>query len=270
MTFLRRHGQPDAVLLRAEDVRKTYGRYEALGGVSFEVLRGESVGLVGESGAGKSTIANIIIGLIRASSGSVSFAGEDWSVPARHARARRRRASSAQMVFQSPSESFSRTKAVLTTVADSVRLYHPELDRLSAGKRAAELFESVGLPADVYGPMLPARLSGGQLQRVAIARALAANPQLLVLDEPVAALDVSVQAQIIQLLNTLRQRQGTSYLLIAHDIAVVRELADRVIVLNGGRVVEEGETDSVILNPQHAYTKLLIESIPSPAWRARA
>ncbi|HTW99812.1 MAG TPA: ABC transporter ATP-binding protein, partial [Acidimicrobiales bacterium] len=231
----------------------------AVHGVSFEIVEGEALGLVGETGSGKTTIARCILGLAEATSGSIVLGGLE--VTKRHKLSRDERRSVVRLVqgvFQDPYSSLNPMRTVGATLAEAAavrgegRLPQGEVDRL---------LELVGLPA-TYATRRPAALSGGERQRVAIARALAVRPKLLVCDEPVAALDVSVQAQILELLRSLREREGTSMLFITHDLAVVRQMTDRIVVLLDGDVVERGHTQEVLDAPSHAYTTRLVGSIP--------
>jgi peptide/nickel transport system ATP-binding protein len=251
--------RPDAVL-RVVGLRKVFPNRggkptEALRGVSLDIGRGESVGLVGESGSGKTTLARCVVGLEVPTGGSVHVDGVepgDRSSLHRHV----------QMVFQDPYSSLDPRQPVGSAVAEVLKVNGCERQRV--GPRVAELFAEVGLPVS-YERRLPSTLSGGERQRVAIARALAVNPSLIVCDEPVSALDVSVQAQVLNLFTRLRQRLGLSYLFITHDLAVVRQVVDRVYVCLRGEIVEHGPVGTVLDDPQHEYTKRLIESIPGQA-----
>ncbi|HEX6884309.1 MAG TPA: ATP-binding cassette domain-containing protein [Planctomycetota bacterium] len=230
----------------------------ALDGVSFALARGEALGLVGESGSGKSTLARCLVGLEAASSGSIRLGDEELVGRPAHAwRALRRRI---QLVFQDPSASLDPRQTALASVAEPLvihRLGRPRERRL----RALELLESVGLAASQAGHY-PHELSGGQRQRVGIARALALAPELLVCDEPVSALDVSVRAQILNLLHELQERLGLALLFIAHDLAVVRALCPHVAVLHQGRIVELASREELFARPQHEYTRSLLASAP--------
>src|SRR5580704_15701 len=223
----------DAPVLQAAGLRKEFGKLVAVDDVSFDLPAGESLAIVGESGSGKTTIARMIVGLERPTSGSITACGHDRSRPARSARDRRRRGGEVQIVFQDPYTSLDPRQSTADAIDEVLRLHHgwPAARR---AERVAELISLVGLD-ERQGSSLPRALSGGQRQRVAIARALAASPRVLVLDESVAALDVSIQAQVLNLLADIRDSTGVSYILISHDLAVVRQLAEHAIVLWRGR-----------------------------------
>ncbi len=222
---------------------------------------------MGESGSGKTTIARMIVGLERPTAGTITACGRDRSSPARSARVRRRRGSEVQIVFQDPYTSLDPRQTAEATIDEVLRLHHG-WPRERRRARMDELADLVGLD-ERQARALPRALSGGQRQRVAIARALAAEPRLLILDESVAALDVSIQAQVLNLLADIRDSTGVSYVLISHDLAVVRQLTDDAIVLHRGVVVEHGPTAQVLDSPQHAYTKRLRASVPRPGWKPR-
>ena len=239
--------------------------FVAVDDVSFSVPAGGSLAIVGESGSGKTTVAKMLVGLERPSAGSIEIAGRDRSVPARRTRERRRRGRVVQIVFQDPYTSLDRRQSARSALTEVLRLHFPGLARSEAEARVAELAGLVGLDAR-QTDALPSALSGGQRQRVAIARALAAQPQVLILDESVAALDVSIQAQVLNLLADIREATGVTYVLISHDLAVVRQVTDDAIVMRRGRVVEAGPTARVLDDPQDAYTRLLRDSVPRPGW----
>jgi ABC-type glutathione transport system ATPase component len=249
-------------VLEVTGLRRTFGSVAAVDDVSFTLERGGSLGIVGESGSGKTTTARIVAGLDRADGGSVRVHGRDRAAKARGRAARLARAREVQMVFQDPYHSLDPRITVAGVLRETLRLHFPEVDLRS---RCAELLEQVGLgPREAAA--LPRALSGGQRQRVAIARALAVEPDVLVLDEAVAALDVSVQAQILDLLARIREATGVAFLFITHDLGVVRCVAEDVVVMRRGRVVEAGSTEGVLTDPQHAYTRLLLDSVPRPGW----
>jgi len=257
----------EPAVLEVSGLRKEFGALVAVGDVSFAVPPARSLAIVGESGSGKTTIARMIVGLERPTAGLITACGTDRSRPARAARDRRRRGREVQIVFQDPYTSLDPRQSARAAIDEVLRLHHgwPAARRRA---RAAELAGLVGLD-DRQARALPGALSGGQRQRVAIARALAAEPRVLILDESVAALDVSIQAQVLNLLADIRDSTGVSYLLISHDLAVVRQLADDVIVLHRGVVVERGPTARVLDDPRHEYTKRLRASVPRPGWKPR-
>ncbi|MFC9662741.1 ABC transporter ATP-binding protein [Nocardia sp. NPDC127606] len=231
-------------------------RLRALDGVSFGVVRGETFGLVGESGGGKSTLVRTIFGINTPTAGSVRILGHDLA--ALRPAARRALRNRVQLVFQDPYSSLDPRMSAHDIIAEPLRI---------AGgysrDRVLELLEQVGLGPDALDRR-PAEFSGGQRQRLGIARALAPRPEVLVLDEPVSALDASVQAQVINLLQDLQEQLGLSYLFIAHDLSVVRHLSDRVAVMHLGKLVEIGATEDVFTSPRHPYTRALIASAPVP------
>lgn len=234
--------------------------FRAVDGISFSVMPGESVGLVGESGCGKSTTSSMITRLLDPTSGTIEFDGEDiGSIPAKDfAKLPQRRA--IQMVFQDPTDSLNPRFSAADAIADPLR----RMDGLrgkALRERIEELARQVGLPVELLG-RLPHQLSGGQKARVGIARAIAVNPRLLILDEPTSALDVSVQALVLQLLDRLRRELGMAYIFVSHDLNVVRLLCERVIVMNRGRIVEEGEAESILRAPRDSYTRSLVTAIP--------
>jgi peptide/nickel transport system ATP-binding protein len=259
----------DAPLLEVTDLVKhfpvkqgVFGReidqVRAVDGVSLTVQRGETLGLVGESGSGKSTLARAILGLLEPTSGSIRFEGQEIAaLSQRQMRPIRR---DLQIVFQDPYSSLNPRKRVGQIIGASLALQDSDLD---ARKRVEELLERVGLSAEHYD-RYPHEFSGGQRQRIGIARALAMEPKLVVADEPVSALDVSIQAQIVDLLADLQEDFGLSYVFVAHDIGVVRHVSDRIAVMYRGKIVEEGPADRVCEHPSHPYTQALLEAVPIP------
>ncbi|MET3984496.1 ATP-binding cassette domain-containing protein [Streptomyces sp. PvR034] len=246
--------------LVVEGLRKRYGDHTAVDGVSFRLAPGASLAIVGESGSGKTTTARMLVGLERPDGGTVRLDGRDRSALPRRRAQRLARAREIQMVFQDPYLSLD-PRVTVTGCLDEVLRLHTDLDAAGRGTRVAQLLDQVGLGTR-EAAALPRALSGGQQQRVAIARALAVEPRVLVLDEAVAALDVSIQAQILELLGQIRGASGIGYLFVTHDLAVVRHIADEVLVLKSGRVVETGPVPRVLETPEHPYTRLLLDSVP--------
>ncbi|MDP9907899.1 peptide/nickel transport system ATP-binding protein [Arthrobacter bambusae] len=250
-------------LLKVTDLRKTFRtkggmEVKAVNDVSFDVFAGETVGIVGESGSGKSTAARILLRLEQADKGSIQFDGT--AIEHTQGRALRALRREMQMVYQNPFGSLSPHLTVGQAIAEPL-LIHRIGRRAEHKETAAELLKLVSLD-ESYLERSPATLSGGQRQRVAIARALALSPRLVVLDEAVSALDVSVQAQILELLARIQQERGVSFLFISHDLAVIRQIAHRVVVMRNGCVVEQGPTQAVFGNPHNPYTRALLSAIP--------
>ena len=254
----------DQPILRVDGLTKAYGHVRVVDDVSFELAPGGALGIVGESGSGKTTTAKMLIGLERPTAGRIEVQGVDRTQPARRVRALRERGRDIQIVFQDPYTSLDRHQRVGDCLAEVVRL-HFRLDRTRLRERVRELADMVGLD-DRQLRALPRALSGGQRQRVAIARALAAEPKIVVLDEAVSALDVSIQAQILNLLADIRERTAISYLFISHDLAVIRQITQDVIVMRHGRIVERGSTAAVLDHPVDPYTQLLRDSVPGIGW----
>jgi oligopeptide transport system ATP-binding protein len=262
----------EAPLLEAIDITKHYpvrkglviarqvGAVRAVDGVSFRLHRGETLALVGESGCGKSTTARLVMRLIEPSSGAVRFKGEDVTkVGGAKLRALRRHL---QIVFQDPYASLNPRLTVADAIAEPMAV-HGIGDAASRRARVQELLRLTGLRA-FHADRYPHEFSGGQRQRIGIARALAVEPEVVVCDEPVSALDVSIQAQVVNLLGDLQQRLGLSYLFIAHDLAVVKHVADRVAVMYLGRIVEVAPKHTLFSDPRHPYTRALLRAIPRP------
>jgi peptide/nickel transport system ATP-binding protein len=237
--------------------------FRAVDGISFSIERGESLGLVGESGCGKSTTSMMVMRLIDPTSGLIRFAGEDiGAIPAKSF-ARLPLRKRIQMVFQDPTDSLNPRFTAARAIADPILRLGGVAGRDAVRARCEELASQVGLPLDLLD-RFPHQLSGGQKARVGIARAIALKPDLVILDEPTAALDVSVQAVVLNLLEDLKQSLGMSYLFVSHDLNVVRLLCDRVIVMRAGKIVEEGPTERVLFAPEADYTRELLEAIPHP------
>jgi peptide/nickel transport system ATP-binding protein/oligopeptide transport system ATP-binding protein len=257
-------------VLEVRDLHKQFGnrsvwrkqsasRAQAVDGVSFDIERGTTLALVGESGAGKSTVGRLVLRLTEADAGGITFDGVD--VRKLSARDLRRSRARMQMIFQDPYTSLNPRMSILSAVGEPLQL-HTTLDRAGTRRKAGDLLDRVGIRSDQFD-RYPHELSGGQLQRVAVARAISTRPDFIVCDEPVAALDVSIRAQIINLLQELQDELGVSYLFISHDLSLVRANADHVAVMRRGRIVEYAETEQLFDRPESEYTRLLLNSIPS-------
>jgi len=250
-------------MLELRNIRKTFHKGDqsvvAVDDVSLDIKNGDILGLVGESGCGKSTLSRIIMQLLMPDSGSVRLAGTDLTSLPRH-KIRRHRLDF-QMVFQDPYASLNPRLTIFSTLSEAIQQRHPKLKGEPLRKRVGELLETVGLAADQM-QRYPHEFSGGQRQRIAIARALAPEPRIIIADEPVSALDVSIQSQILNLLRKLQRELGLTMLFVSHDLAVVRYLADKICVMYQGKIVESGDAEEVFTNPQEEYTQKLLSAVP--------
>lgn len=251
--------------IKSKIIQRTIGHISAVDNVDLSVQTGQTLGLVGESGSGKSTLARLLMRLLEPSDGQIIFDGDDIS----HLNVRRMRRirNKMQMVFQDPYSSFDPRSSVAVSLSEPMRT-HLDLSARERDERICEAFETVALNPS-YRHRFPREFSGGQLQRIAIARALVLRPKLLVLDEPISSLDVSIQADMINLLHDLQGELGLTYLFIAHDLVVVRHVSDRIAVMYLGRIVEEGPADAVYERPKHPYTQALISAVPVPEPRVQ-
>ncbi len=258
------HLRGDAAILSVEDLEVEYhtsaGAFKAVAGVSFDLLQGETLGIVGESGCGKSTTGRAVLRLDPIAGGRVRFKDDDIAEasPKRMKELRREM----QMIFQDPVSSLNPRRSVKEVVMEGAAIDGvPKAERLA---EAPEILSQVGLPSERFADMLPRQLSGGQAQRVAIGRALAVRPGLLICDEPVSALDVSVQAQVLNLLEDLKKKYDLTIVFIAHDLGVVRSFSDNVLVMYLGKTAEFGDAEQVYARPAHPYTRGLLDSVPQP------
>jgi peptide/nickel transport system ATP-binding protein/oligopeptide transport system ATP-binding protein len=241
-------------------MRRKVGDIRAVDNVSFTIEAGKTVGLVGESGSGKTTVGRTILKLIPATSGRVKFDGREiLPLSEREFRPLRRQI---QMIFQDPFGSLNPRFTIGEIVGEALEIHFPEMSRVDRTARVAELLQLVGLRADMMR-RYPHEFSGGQRQRIGIARALAVEPRFIVCDEPVSALDVSVQAQIVNLLQDIQEQFGIAYLFIAHDLAVVEHISDHVLVMHHGKIVESASAEAIYHDPQNDYTKTLLAAVPS-------
>jgi len=264
-----------AALLEVMDLAKRFpvktpqgkGLLHAVDGVSFRIEAGETVGLVGESGCGKSTLVRLLTRTLALSDGQIRFLGADLGLVDPHLMPAHKSRREVQMVFQDPHDSLNPRYTAFDTIAEPLRLLAGVKDADELRGQVEEIARLTGLPPELLS-RFPHQLSGGQKARVGIARAAVLRPRLLVLDEPTAALDVSVQVVILQLLADLKRELGMSFLFVSHDLNVVRLLCDRVLVMYLGRVVESGPADEVFANPKHPYTRALIASIPGSGHEA--
>jgi peptide/nickel transport system ATP-binding protein len=253
-------------VLKRYSIRKTKSQVNALNGISFELSRGKTLGIVGESGCGKSTLARLIVGLEAPTEGALHWEGQPIGANARNRL--RNQHSRIQLVFQDPYSSLNPRQRIGECLAEVIST-HKLRERSAVDQRVAELLTVVGISPDLRH-RYPHQLSGGQRQRVSIARSLAAEPDLLVLDEPVSALDVSVRADVMNLLVDLRDQFGLTYIFISHDLSMVRHISDDIAVMYLGRIVEYGPWESVLESAAHPYTRALIESMPDHTRVGRA
>ena len=242
------------------------GTLHAVDDVSFSIQRGKTLGIVGESGCGKSTTGRAILRLIEPTSGQVLFEGQD--VLKLNKTQMRRLRCDMQIVFQDPSSSLDPRKSVSELISEPIRLHHLIRDKQQMQQRVLELMETVGL-AERLVNTYPHELDGGRRQRIGIARALALNPKFIVCDEPVSALDVSIQAQILNLLGNLQEQMGLTYIFITHDLSVVNHFADDIAVMYLGQLVEKAGSEELFAHPMHPYTEALLSAIPVPSLRNR-
>ncbi len=262
-------------LLQITDLKKTYiskaslfgtiQEVKAVNGVSFSVFEGETLGLVGESGCGKSTLGKTIMHIEEASAGAIKFRGTD--ITRLDAKALKTMRKEIQIVFQDPFASLHPRMSIGSAIAEPIIVHHPQTSKAKRKQQVLELLERVGLDASYYN-RYPHELSGGQRQRIGIARAIALRPKLLICDESVSALDISVQAQVLNLLNELKEQFNFTYIFISHDLAVVKYMADQLVVMNQGKIEEIGDADEIYANPRKPYTKRLIDAIPKGIIRA--
>jgi peptide/nickel transport system ATP-binding protein/oligopeptide transport system ATP-binding protein len=240
-------------------LQRTIDLVKAVDGISFEVPRGKTVGLVGESGSGKTTTGRAIARLVPITAGSIYYEGCDLGTLSRRDFFAYRK--KIQVIFQDPFGSLNPRMTIYSIIAEPLDIHFKEWSKSQKQARVADLLEKVGLSAE-FMQRYPHQFSGGQRQRIGIARALAVEPEFIVCDEPVSALDVSVQAQIINLLQDLQDELGLTYLFIAHDLAVVEHISDQVLVMTEGKIVEQASAEEIYSNPQHPYTVKLLEAVP--------
>jgi ABC-type oligopeptide transport system ATPase subunit len=246
--------------------RRNLGAVHAVDGIDFDVYAGETFGIVGESGSGKSTTARLIARLLDPSAGEVRFDGQ--VITALRGGALKQLRRELQMIFQDPYSSLNPRKTIGSIIAEPLAIHHIEPGRAARKRAVRELLDTVGLNPEHYN-RYPHEFSGGQRQRIGIARALALRPKLLIADEPVSALDVSIQAQVLNLLRALQREMGLTLVLISHDLSVVRHMCDRVAVMRAGKIVELADNEALYSSPSHPYTKELLAAVPGARWDRR-
>lgn len=261
------HLRSEDVLLRVEDLVVEFSvaagrRLQAVSGISLDVVKGETLGLVGETGCGKSSTGRAIVQLTRPTSGSVDFAGVELTEL--KGEALRRTRAKLQMIFQDPIASLNPRRKVGDIVAEGLKIWPERRSGAERDRLVDQVLRAVGLEPDAVSSRRPGQFSGGQCQRISIARALVLDPSLLICDEPVSALDVSVQAQILNLLEDMKERYGLTMLFIAHDLAVIKNVSDRVVVMYLGKICEIGRPDDLYFSPAHPYTEALLAAVPQP------
>lgn len=259
--------QTNDVLLEVKDLQKHFpmGKNKilrAIDGISFAIKKGETLGLVGESGCGKSTVGRTITQLYTPTAGEVLFENETLH-DLHNKEAQKKYKQKMQMIFQDPYSSLNPRSTVQEIIGEGLLIHHPEMSKQERNKRVIDLLELVGLNQK-HAHRYPHEFSGGQRQRVGIARALAVDPQFIVADEPIAALDVSIQAQIVNLLKNLQDEKGLTYLFIAHDLSMVKHISDRIAVMYLGKIVELADSEQLYEKPLHPYTEALLSAIPLP------
>ncbi len=247
-------------------LRRNVGEEHAVDGIDFDVYAGETFGIVGESGSGKSTTARLIARLLEASAGEVRFDGQ--VITALRGAALKQLRRELQMIFQDPYSSLNPRRTIGSIIAEPLAIHHIEPSRAARKRAVQELMDTVGLNPEHYN-RYPHEFSGGQRQRIGIARALALRPKLLNADEPVSALDVSIQAQVLNLLRGLQREMGLTLVLISHDLSVVRHMCDRVAVMRAGKIVELADNEALYGSPSHPYTKELLAAVPGARWDRR-
>ncbi|MEM1223138.1 MAG: ATP-binding cassette domain-containing protein [Verrucomicrobiota bacterium] len=246
--------------VRSGLLQKVTDQIKAVDGISFDIMSGKTVGLVGESGSGKTTTGRAIAKLVPITAGTISYKSKDLAELSRSAFFAYRK--KIQVIFQDPFGSLNPRMTIYSIISEPLEIHFKQMSKSDRRERVAELLEKVGLKADFMN-RYPHQFSGGQRQRIGIARALAVEPEFIICDEPVSALDVSVQAQIVNLLQDLQEELGLTYLFIAHDLAVVEHISDEVLVMTEGKIVEQASAESIYENPQHPYTQKLLGAVPT-------